>query len=152
MSLIPSRRRLANELAQPLSSWIESFFDRPTLEHLPEVFRGAAVPPINVAENETTLTVSAELPGLEENDIDIRLVGNVLTIAGERKWENKDKNNKDKEFTRIESQFGSFSRTLTLPTNLRLDKAEAVYDKGVLTIEFPKVEPTPTAKIKVKKK
>lgn len=151
MSLIPWRRRFASELAQPLSTWIETFFDRPTLEHLPEAFRSPGALPINVAENETTLTVTAELPGLDEEDIDVRLVGNQLTISGERKWEKKEKD-KGKEFTRVESQFGSFSRTLTLPMNLRLDRAEAVYDKGVLTIEFPKVEPTPTAKIKVKKK
>lgn len=149
MSLLPGRRRFANELAQPLSTLLESYFDRPMLENLPEVFRSSGAPPINIAENETTLTVTAELPGLNEDDFELRIVGNQLTISGERKWEKKEKN-KDKEFTRIESQFGAFSRTVTLPANLRTDQADAVYEKGILTIEFPKVEPTPTAKIKVK--
>jgi HSP20 family protein len=147
MSIFPVRRRLADE--RPFTGWLESFFDRPAFEQLPEVFRRPAFPPINLTENASTLTVAAELPGLDEQDIDVQVMGNQLVISGERKWEKEDK--KGEEFHRVESQYGSFSRTLTLPVGLRLDRAEASYDKGILTIRFPKVEPTPAAKIKVKK-
>jgi HSP20 family protein len=149
MSIFPVRRRLAEDLSRPLGSWLESFFDRPAFEQLPEVFRRPAFPPINLSENASTLTVTAELPGLDEEDLDVQVMGNQLVISGERKWEKEEK--KDKEFHRVESQYGSFSRTVTLPVGLRLDKAEATYDKGMLAIRFPKVEPTPAAKIKVKK-
>lgn len=116
---------------------------------LPETFTSKRVPAMNIAETEKTFTVTLELPGMDEEDIDIELMGNQLQISGERKWEEEQEG---KEFHRVESQFGKFQRTLTLPDNLRLDGAEveATFTKGILEIVIPKVEPTPVAKIRIR--
>lgn len=122
-----------------------------TRSRLPAVFQSRGVPPMNVSETETGFEVSLELPGMDVKDIQIDLMGNQLTISGERKWEQEKKG---KEFHRVESQYGSFSRSVTLPDAMRFDRdsIEATFQKGVLEIRIPKVEPTPSAKIQIKAK
>jgi HSP20 family protein len=106
---------------------------------------------MNVSESENQFTVSLELPGMEAKDVNIEVMGNQLQISGERKWEEEKKG---KEFHRVESQYGSFSRSLTLPENARMEREsiEATFQKGMLEIKVPKVEPTPAAKISIKTK
>jgi HSP20 family protein len=118
---------------------------------LPATFRGRTYPAMNVSESENHYLVSVELPGLDVKDVSIELMGNQLQISGERKWE-EDK--KGKEFHRVESQYGSFTRSLLLPENARMDREsiEATFQKGILEIRIPKVEPTPAAKIAIKAK
>jgi HSP20 family protein len=153
MSLIPWRRQDAplalqddfeeffKQFGEPLFSGFRS--------RLPAAFQGRAFPPVNVAESEQHYTVSVELPGIDVKDISIELMGNQLHITGERKWEEEKKG---KEYHRVESQYGKFSRSLTLPDNLRLDREsiDATFQKGVLEIKLSKVEPTPAAKIPIK--
>ena len=117
--------------------------------HLPATFRKNTIPPVNIAETEKCWTVTCELPGLNEKDIQLQLMGNQLMISGERKWDDEKKN---KEYHRVESQYGSFQRSITLPDNTRTDPdaVSATYKHGILEITLPKVEPTPTAKIPVK--
>jgi HSP20 family protein len=152
MKLIPYRGRgdVANfrsEFDDLLARFFE--FDLGSETKLPAAFSRAALPPINVAESEKSWTVSVELPGLDEKDIQIQLLGRQLQISAERKWEQEKKG---KEFHRVESQFGAFQRTIQLPENVRLepDSITASYKKGMLEITLPKVEPTPTARIPVK--
>lgn len=116
---------------------------------LPAVFGRATFPPVNVSETEKSWTVSVELPGLAEKDINVQVLGRHLVVSGERKWEEEKKN---KEFHRVESQYGSFQRTIPLPENLRLDPdaITATYKRGMLEVTLPKLEPTPAAKILVK--
>jgi len=116
--------------------------------HLPETFQRGFVPAMNVAETEGAFRVSLELPGLDEKDIDVQLVGNRLVVSGERKWEERTE---EQTFHRFESQFGSFRRAVALPEGFRADpdRVEASYEKGVLEIVVPKVEPTPASRIKV---
>jgi HSP20 family protein len=118
---------------------------------LPAVFQARSYPAMNVSESESQFLVSLELPGLDAEDVEIELMGNQLQISGERKWE---KEKKGKEFHRVESQYGSFARTLMLPENARMDREsiEATFKKGMLEIKIPKVEPTPSAKIAIKSK
>jgi HSP20 family protein len=118
---------------------------------LPAVFQARNVPPMNVSETEGHFTVALELPGMDSKDINIEIMGNQLQISGERKWEEEKKG---KEFHRVESQYGSFARSLTLPENLRLDREsiEATFKNGILEVKVPKLEPTPTAKIPIKSK
>jgi HSP20 family protein len=126
-------------------------FNNGSRNRLPAVFQTRSVPPLNVSESEQHYTVSVELPGMDAKDINIEVMGNQLTISGERKWEEEKKG---KEFLRVESQYGNFSRTLMLPENLRSDREaiEATFQKGILEIKIPKVEPTPVAKIAIKAK
>lgn len=154
MSLIPRRRQegqlaLQNDLEEFLKSLSDPF--NGFRARLPAVFEARNSPAMNVAESEHHYSVSLELPGMDAKDINIEVMGNQLTVSGERKWEDEKKG---KEYHRVESQYGSFSRTLTLPENLRLDREsiEATFQKGILEIKVPKVEPTPAAKIPIKSK
>jgi HSP20 family protein len=130
----------------------DDFFNPPWMEtgpklRLPEVFRGTMMPAVNVSETDKTFMVGVDLPGLEEKDIDVKIMGNQLTISAERKWEEEKKG---KEFHRVESQYGRFERTVMLPDDLKTGACEGVYKKGVLTITIPKTAPTPATKINVK--
>lgn len=150
MSLIPFRDRSG---VASLRNELDNLFNRfPFFEgesRLPAAFTRAAVPPINIAESEKNWSVQVELPGLDEKDIQVQIMGQQLVISGERKW---DEEKKHKEFTSIESQYGMFERRVELPLNLRLDadSVRATYKRGILEITLPKVEPTPAAKIPVK--
>jgi len=96
--------------------------------------RENGVPAVDVFEKDGELVFKAELPGVEEKDIDLKLDGNVLTLRGERKMEKKeDKDN----YHRIESFYGSFSRSFTLPEKADREKIKAEYKNGVLTITIP---------------
>ena len=130
-------------LEEVFNNW---FSDAPK-SRLPEIFRTTSLPPVNVWETDKAFVVSFDLPGLEEKDIDLKLMGNQLTISAERKWEEAKKG---KEYYRVESQFGRFERSLTLPDNVRQGACDAVYTKGVLTLTVPKAEATPATKINVK--
>jgi HSP20 family protein len=85
------------------------------------------------------------MPGVEEQDIHVQLMGNQLTIRGERKWESKG-------FHRVETQLGHLERTIVLPTTLRLDPnaVQATCRRGMLEIVIPKMEATPATKIPVR--
>jgi HSP20 family protein len=148
LTLWPQQRRRTRN-SDSLSTLLENLIDAPFASHLPETFQTGLSPAVNIAENEKALTVALELPGLAEEDIDVQILGNQLVVTAERRFEEEKK---DKEFHRVEHQYGSFSRSITLPNGLRTDAAEAKYDKGILTLEIPKVEPTPSKKIKVSAK
>ena len=129
------------------SRWFQSPFAIES--RLPEVFRRTRFPSMDVCEDEGAYLVSLDVPGLDEDDFEIKIMGNQLEISGDRKWEEEKKG---KEYHRIESQYGAFERSVTMPEGARLDPdaIEATYKKGILTIRVPKVEPTPAKKIKVK--
>ena len=92
-------------------------------------------PDVDVAETDKEIVITAELPGLDEKDLEVTLAGDVLTIRGEKKAESEQKKG-DAHY--IERRFGAFSRSLRLPFVARGEKIEAKYDKGVLTIRLPK--------------
>ena len=153
MSLIPWRKPDSTlTQADPFEELWKGFDPfRGFQNRLPATFTMRNVPALNVAEGESHYTVTLELPGLDTKDIAIDLLGNQLTISGERKWEEDKKKN---EFQHVESQYGSFSRSLTLPPNLRVDREsiEATFQRGMLEIRIPKLEPTPAAKIPIRAK
>jgi HSP20 family protein len=90
---------------------------------------------VDVAETDKEIVITAELPGLDEKDLDVTLAGDVLTIKGEKKAEREQKNG-DSYY--VERRFGTFSRSLRLPFVADDEKIEAKYDKGVLTVRVPK--------------
>jgi len=150
MNLIPWRPK--NELGSfrnELDGLFQRFFEDDAVSNLPATFRRGVSPPINVAESEKNWSVTLDLPGLDEKDIQVQLMGNQLVVSGERKWESEKKN---KEFHRVEAQYGSFQRAILLPQNVRTDPDAvlATYKRGILEITIPKVEPTPTARIPIK--
>jgi len=90
-----------------------------------------------IAESKGAINVMAELPGVEEKDVDVTLADGVLTIRGEKKSE-RDERDKDKSWHVVERSYGSFSRTISLPFDPDPAKVEAKFDKGVLHIHLPK--------------
>jgi HSP20 family protein len=94
-------------------------------------------PKIDIAESKDAIDVMAELPGVDEKDLDITLADGMLTVRGEKKTE-RDEQDKDKNWHVVERSYGSFSRTIPLPFDPDPAKVEAKFDKGVLRIHLPK--------------
>ena len=103
-------------------------------------------PAVDVYEDEHSVTLKIEVPGVDEKDIDVRIENNVLTVHGERKFE---KDEKEENFRRVERQYGSFTRTFTLPTTVDAEKVSANYDKGILKVALPKKAEAKPKQIKV---
>ena len=103
-------------------------------------------PPVDVYEDEHNVTLKIEVPGIEEKDIDVRIENNTLTVHGERKFEKEEK---EENYRRVESQYGSFTRTFTLPNTVDPESVQADYDKGVLKIKLAKRAEAKPKQIKV---
>jgi len=103
-------------------------------------------PPVDIYEDEHTIAVKMEVPGIDEKDIDVRIESNTLTVHGERKIENEEK---EENFRRIERQYGSFTRSFTLPSSIDMGQVSANYDKGVLKISLAKKAEAKPKQIKV---
>jgi HSP20 family protein len=110
------------------------------------VERNSFVPHFDVTENKDSYLFKADLPGVKEGDIDITLNGRQLTIAGQREVENEE--NSDKYYT-YERQFGTFSRTFTLPETADLEAVKTALEGGVLTLVIPKKAEAQAKKIPV---
>jgi HSP20 family protein len=102
---------------------------------------------LDIDEDEKSYHVSAELPGMKEKDIDVSLEENVLTISGEKGDEKKEKKNGKRYVT--ERHYGSFSRSVTLPRQIKADDVKAEFKDGVLEITIPKDEKANARKIPV---
>jgi HSP20 family protein len=106
----------------------------------------AFAPPVDVYEDEHNVTLKIEVPGIEEKDIDVRIENNTMTVHGERKFE---KDEKEENYRRVERQYGSFTRTFTLPNTVDTENVSANYDKGVLKIKLAKKAEAKPKQIKV---
>jgi HSP20 family protein len=104
-------------------------------------------PAVDVKETAEAVVVKAEVPGMDAKDINISVTGDVLTIKGEKKSEREEK---EENYHLVERSYGSFSRSMVLPAAVDLDKIEAKYDKGVLTVTCPKKEGVKPKAIEIK--
>ena len=104
------------------------------------------VPPVDIYEDEHSITLKLEVPGIDEKDIDVRIEGNTLTVHGEREIEKEEK---EENFRRIERQYGSFTRSFTLPSSVDTAQVSAHYDRGVLRISLAKKADAKPKQIKV---
>jgi HSP20 family protein len=100
-------------------------------------------PCIDLVENESSVTLTAELPGVEEKDIELTITPDSLVLRGEKKAEERDE--KDDVY-RVERSFGSFERTFTLSSDVLADDAKATFSSGVLKVVLPKADPKATHK------
>jgi HSP20 family protein len=105
----------------------------------------AIVPRMDVSETDKTIELTAELPGLEENDVEINFTDGVLTIRGEKKSENQ----KDTDYRLVERSYGVFSRALELPPGIDPTNIQASLVNGVLTVTVPKPAASVTKKIEL---
>ncbi len=123
---------------------IRSELNRAFCDAVPaKVSREGILTPVNVSEDEKNLIVTAELPGIDEKKIDVTLSDNVLTIRGEKTFE---KETEDENYYLSERSYGSFERSLSLPTEVDSEQVDATFEKGVLKIVLPKADPGETTK------
>jgi HSP20 family protein len=113
-----------------------------------EMLKGEWYPAVDIHEKERELILTAELPGVDEKDIDIEVEGNTLTLKGKREIE---KETKEEDYHRIERSYGSFYRSFTLPYNVDAGKIKAEHDNGVLRISMPKKPELKPKKVNVLK-
>lgn len=102
-----------------------------------EKVTGLVMPDVDVTETEDELRITAELPGMEENDVEIELSGNQLTVRGEKKEEREETK---KDYHISERRYGSFRRSLQVPDTVDTEKIDAKMKNGVLTVVLPKTE------------
>jgi HSP20 family protein len=103
-------------------------------------------PPVDIYEDEHTITLKLEVPGIDEKDIDVRIENNTLTVYGERKFEKEEK---EENFRRVERRYGSFTRSFILPSSVDPAQVSADYVKGVLKIKLTKKAEAQPKQIKV---
>jgi HSP20 family protein len=103
-------------------------------------------PAVDVYEDDHQVTLKIEVPGIDEKDIDVRLENNTLTVNGERKLEKEEK---EENYRRVERQYGSFTRSFTLPQTVDAEGVSAQYDKGVLKIKLAKKAEAKPKQIKI---
>jgi HSP20 family protein len=120
-------------LRHKIDSLFDDFFSGVNMEPF-ETRHGIFNPKVDVTDNDKDITVRAELPGVDEKDIEVSHNKNTLTIRGEKKAE---KQQQGKAYYRMERAYGSFSRTIALPVEIDTDRIEAQLKKGVLTVTLP---------------
>lgn len=103
-------------------------------------------PAVDVHETENELVVTADIPGMNEKDLDVRVENNMLTISGERTTES---NVKEDNYLRVERSYGSFSRSFSLPNTINPEAVAAEYKNGVLTVKLPKRAEAKPRQVKV---
>jgi HSP20 family protein len=148
---VESRANPMHALQRRINDIFDDFwggFQMPTL-YWPGVALNTFSPKVNVEESEKSIRVKAELPGMEEKDIEVTLTDDGLTISGEKKTEKEEKG---KSFVRREMSYGSFQRTIALPAPVEANKVKASFKNGILEIELPVPEKArrQTQKIDVK--
>ena len=131
------------------SGWFRSPSFGSNFEAPAQRMTGWSVPATDVVEKEDAYEITAELPGMDEKDIDVSVANGVMTIKGEKK---EEKEKKRKDYYLSERRFGSFQRSFRVPEGVDADKIDAAFQKGVLTVTMPKSAEAqkPEKKISVK--
>ena len=157
MNLIPwkskhERMGKSGELALPtlrheIDDLIDRFFNDPFSNSLADTFRGwGGGLRTDLSETDHEVVVRAEIPGVDPKDVEISVTGDMLTISGEKKQEHEEK---QRDYHYAERQFGSFHRSIQLPSYVDQDKVDAAFRNGVLTVTIAKKPEAQPRKIKV---
>jgi HSP20 family protein len=130
--------RELTSLQNEMNRLFNTFFDTPTTGN---GGNGTTlrrwIPPMDLVETDEHFVLKADLPGLDEGDVNIEVEDNVLTVSGERKAEHEDKR---EGYVRVERAYGAFRRSLTLPEGIDPEGVSASFDNGVLEVRIPKPE------------
>jgi HSP20 family protein len=136
-SWLPSPRNRDIEPFRAFKTQLDSYFE----DWFGRSIGGVLAPRMDVAETDTEVVLTAELPGVEEKDIEVSLVGDRLTIKGEKKSEQMDQQDQNgRVIHRMERSYGSFQRTMTVPYAVDPGRVSAEFRDGVLKIRLPKPE------------
>jgi HSP20 family protein len=111
-----------------------------------ELATGGFVPPVDIFEDENKLVLKIEIPGIRQEDIDVRLENNTLAVKGERNFQSEGR---EENFHRVERRYGSFYRAFTLPNTIDQNTIKADYEAGVLKIELHKRAETKPRQVKI---
>ncbi|HEY1329991.1 MAG TPA: Hsp20/alpha crystallin family protein [Actinomycetota bacterium] len=130
-----------------IQSELNRLFGRTYSGEEPGSTAGAWMPAIDIYETKDRYVVTAELPGIEPEQVEVSVEDSTLTIRGERRFATEVA---EENFHRVERRHGAFARTLALPATADTDRIEAAFDKGVLTIQVPKAEEAKPKKIEIK--
>jgi len=141
LSLRDAMNRLFDE------SFLDPFEDMNRFMSAP---RGASFPKVDISEDEKEITVRADVPGVDPDDIDIEIEGDHFSISGKTEKESEEKD-EEKKYYCYERQYGEFRRGFVLPSRVQEDKVSAKVKDGVLTVVLPKEEKEKSRKVKVKK-
>ena len=141
--LVPRITDLSREMNRLFDSFLRG---EPTDEGLATSYW---TPAVDILEQDDAYTLEAELPGLKKDDVKISVQNNVLTLRGEKTDERRESK---KGYLRMETNFGSFTRSFTLPTTINSSKIEAEFKDGILKIHIPKAEEAKPKTIEVKVK
>jgi HSP20 family protein len=127
-----------------MERWFEEMFKRPFYSPWMPRFRFPEFremrefsPSVDIFEDGSDVVVKAEIPGMSKDEIDVNITDDIITISGEKRSEEKIEK---KDYFRLERTHGSFSRSLTLPAEIRIDDAKAAFKDGVLEVRIPKTE------------
>ncbi|GAC1419531.1 MAG: Hsp20/alpha crystallin family protein [Acidobacteriaceae bacterium] len=143
---VPFRSPLADvAVLQNRLNSIFSDFARPEGES-ETLAMGSFVPPVDIYEDQHSLVLKLEVPGIRQENLDVRLENQTLTVKGERKFEKEEK---EENFHRIERRYGSFTRSFTLPQTVDTAAVKANYENGVLQISLAKKEAAKPKQVKV---
>jgi HSP20 family protein len=129
-------------MQEEMNRYFDDFFG----EQRRGLAEGAWLPAVDVSETDSEMVVRAELPGMTQDDIEVNLQDNVLTLKGEKKQEKKEEK---ENYHRVERSYGSFSRSFTLPAGVNQDEVKATFKDGVLEIAMPKTEEAKPKKIAI---
>jgi len=135
-----------SDIRSEMNRLFDGFFGRPSQVGQVGGMERVWAPAVDMYETKDELVITAELPGLNEKDIHLSITGDMLTIRGERRW---DQEVKQENHYRSERWFGKFERTLPLPIPVQAEKVKASYRDGVLTVTLPKAEEIKPKEIKI---
>jgi HSP20 family protein len=138
--------RELNSLQQEMNRLFSSFFDTPTAGGNGGSYARRWIPAMDLVETDDEYVLTADLPGLGQEDINLEFEDNVLTLSGER---NAAHSERKEGYYRLERASGSFSRALTLPEGVDPEAVKATFDKGVLEVRIPKPEQRKPKKVAI---
>lgn len=141
MTLIKHTRPDADPFGKRFSDILDEFFSDAVATR-----QNGFRPSIDVSETEKQFVVEVQLPGLKKEDINVNLENGILTVSGEREFLDEQK---EKKFHRVETRYGSFSRSFQLPDRIKPDSVKATYQNGILSITVDKNEKENKKQIKI---
>lgn len=145
-STVPSRGSTIDRFHREVDRMFERFFNEPIFAGDWSEWSGGWAPSLDVSEGEDTITVRVEVPGVDPDDIDVSLTGDMLVISGQKEEESEEKR---EGYFHTERRFGSFRRGVPLPASVDPERISAEYDKGVLTVKMNKTEESTAKRIPV---
>ncbi len=126
-----------SDLERRMDNWFDEVFGGSLVSYVMPETRGIFSPRIDIKETDENFQILAEMPGIERADMDVSLHNGVLTISGEKKVEKEER---EADYHHLERSYGCFTRNISVPDSVDVDRVEAAYKNGILTVTLPKTE------------